>query len=479
MHDLFFRCQAVYLASAFVLLLSACATGSSLIKPESQPPEIGRLSPGHDISDAASSNRTAVEVKWWTVWGDPQLTQLMESHALAAPTVAQAAATVRRSYAGLEGANAERSAAVNANGKAIGERFPDHSTYPSLYAGNWGSEGALGWSARYTIDFWGKRQEAQSAASARVDLALAEAEAAHLLLRTTLVDAYLRLDIAYHIREVAAGELGRREKIVGLIAAREHVGLATSIETIQAREAITATRDEIARLNGEIAQRRHQIAALLGRDPGFAEDITPPKLKKITDPTPLSAIPVNLLGLRPDVAASRAAVDAAAHDIGVARAAFYPDVNLVALAGVQSIGLTSLLRIGSIAAGAGPTFSLPIFDGGRLRADLRGKTANYDLCIALYEGVLTEALRQVADGITSLAAAHARQDEAHAAVAHRSHILNLDHLREQQGISNAIQRLSTETALLLAKRRAAEIDGRVAVEQVALIQALGGAWAPS
>lgn len=442
--------------------------------------DLTTLRSGRDIATAAGQNgRTAVGEAWWTLWGDPQLDRLIESDALTAPSMASAAARIRGASASLETVEADRLPAIEGSASATGERFPDHSLYPSPYAGNWGSEGALAASATYALDFWGKRREAEAAGSAHLDMARAEADDARLLLRVALVDAYVRLDAAYRQRDVATAGLARRQGVIDLIATRERAGLATGIETTQAHEAITATRDEIARLDGEIAARRHQIAALLGRDPAFADGLVRPTLKAIADPTPLSAIPADLLGARPDVSVARAAVEAAGHDIGVARAAFYPNVNLAAFIGVQSIGLGSLLRAGSIATGAGPALSLPIFDGGRLRANLRGKAADYDAAVAAYNDVLTQALREVANGVTTLAADRVRQREARAAVAQWSHILDLQKLRERQGLSGAMDRLSTETALLLAERRAAEADARVATAQVALIRALGGAWAPS
>lgn len=420
-----------------------------------------------------------VGTEWWTYWGDPQLDRLLASDVLKAPSIEQAAAHLRHASAMLEEAGADRAPRVDASGKVTGERFPDHSTYPAPYAGSWGSDGALAVTVNYALDFWGKQREVQAAASARAGVASAEAEDATLLLRTALVDVYVRLDAAYRLRDVAIAGLAQRQGVVDLLATRERVGLATGIETTQAREAITATRDEIARLDGEVAARRHQIAALLGRDPAFADGVARPALRVIADPAPLSAIPANLLGARPDVNMARSAVEAAGHDIGVARAAFYPNVNLTAFIGVQSLGLGSLLRAGSIATGAGPALSLPIFDGGRLRANLRGRTADYDAAVAGYNDVLTQALREVADGVTTLGAERARQTEANAAVAHWSRILDLQKLREHQGLSGAMDRLTTETALLLTQRRATEADARVAIAQVALIRALGGAWTPS
>lgn len=471
--------RATLLACGCLFTLSACASGSQSIRPAETLTDTTALLSGKDIAGAITQPGATVSTSWWTAWNDPQLESLIASHALTAPSIAGAAARMRRAAAGADTAAADRLPTVDGSGRAVGERFPDHSAYPAPYSGDWGSEGSLTASASYAIDFWGKRREAQAAASARLEVARAESNDATLLLRTALVDAYVRLDAAWRERDVAAAGLARRQGVIDLIATRERAGLATGIETAQAREAITATRDEMAWLDGEIAARRHQIAALLGRDPAFADGLARPSLKAIGDPAPLSAIPARLLGARADVAAARATVEAAAREIGVARAAFYPDVNLVAFAGVQSIGLGSLLRAGSIATGAGPAVSLPIFDGGRLRANLRGKTADYDAAVAAYNGALTEALRQVADGVTGLAAERARQSEARAAVAHWSHILDLQKLRERHGLSGAADRLSTETVLLLATRRAAEADARVAIAQIALIRALGGAWAPT
>ncbi|CAN5173794.1 efflux transporter outer membrane subunit [soil metagenome] len=471
--------RATLLACGCLFTLSACASGSQSIRPAETLTDTTALLSGKDIAGAITQPGATVSTSWWTAWNDPQLESLIASHALTAPSIAGAAARMRRAAASVDASAADRLPTIDGSGRAVGERFPDHSVYPAPYAGDWGSEGSLTASASYALDFWGKRREAQAAASTRLEATRAEASDATLLLRTALVDAYVRLDATYRQRDVAAAGLARRQGVVDLTATRERAGLATGIETAQAREAITATRDEMARLDGEIAARRNQIAALLGRDPAFADGLARPSLKAIGDPAPLSAIPARLLGARADVAAARATVEAAAREIGVARAAFYPDVNLVAFAGVQSIGLGSLLRAGSIATGAGPAVSLPIFDGGCLRANLRGKTADYDAAVAAYNGALTEALRQVADGVTGLAAGRARQSEARAAVAHWSHILDLQKLRERHGLSGAADRLSTETALLLATRRAAEADARVVVAQIALIRALGGAWAPT
>ncbi len=473
------RRTACFTAVVILCALLGCATGEPSIQAHSTLTDPAQLSTGAAIRGAASAPASTPTTDWWTAYGDPQLDRLLSADARQAPSLQEASARVRRAMAAQAGALADAAPRVDASAQALGERFPDHSVYGPTYAGQWGSEGMLMANATYALDFWGQHREAQGAAASRLDMAQAEADDAALLLRAALVDSYVRLDAAYRVRDLASAGLARRQAVLVLLVAREKAGLSTELDAVQARDAITGTREEIARLDGEIARRRHQIAALLGHDPAFADQLMRPALQALADPAPVSAIAADLLGHRPDVTAARAQAEAVAHEVGVARAAFYPDVNLVAFAGLQSLGLGSLLRAGSSAAGAGASFTLPLFDGGRLRAQLGAQTTAYDLAVATYDATLTHALQEVADGVTALQAAHARLREAQAAQAHWAQAVTLNQLRERQGLCNALARLSAETASLLAQRRVTEADADIATTQIALIRALGGAWTPS
>lgn len=467
------------LSCGVLLVLSACATGGD-IQPALQSPNLSLLNAGSTIEEAAqpATLRTR-SLDWWRVFGDPQLDQLMAVAAQESPSVLAAAARIHHAEAVRGNAKADERPSVTGSGRVIGEYFPDHYVYGKPYAGDAGDEGELLANTRYHLDFWGKWKEATAAADERVNAAKAEASDALLLLRSAVVEAYVQLDAAYKLRDIASEGLTRRQGVTDLLAIREKAHLVTDIDAVQARDAITETRSEIARLDGEIIRCRNQIAALLGKDPGFADTIARPALATIADPAPLSGIPATLLGYRPDVATERAHVEAAAHDIGVARAAFYPDVDLVGFAGFESLDLGHLLRPGSVAAGAGPAITLPIFDGGRLRSNLSGRAADYDAAVSAYQATIVAALRQVADGIATLKSEHARKAEADAAKDHWRRVVDLQKIREGHGLSDAMDRLATETALLLSERRVAEADARVAIAQTTLIRALGGAWTPS
>lgn len=467
------------LPAACGLALSACATGKDIV-PALAPRDIAALNPGATIAAATVPGTAAINRdRWWEAWGDPQLDTLIAAIGEGTPSIDSALARLARASAELDVARSDRLPRVTGSASASGAYFPDHATWPEPYAGAAGSEGSLRADIRYRFDFWGKRREAALAANARFSRTGEEVRDALLILRTALVESYAGLDADYRLRDVTEAALERHLGIARLLTQRERAGLATDIDTVAAREAITGARAEIARLDGEIARQRYRIAALIGRDPAFGEGLKRPALKPNADPAPASAIPAAWLGSRPDIAAARAGVEAAAHDIGVARAAFYPDIDLTAFAGLQSLGLTHLIRAGSIGAGIGPALSLPIFEGGRLRAELRGRTADYDAAVSRYNMALTTALQQVADALATLNAERARQAEADAAAAHWRHVATLQKLREARGLSSAVDRLTAEAALLRSERAVIEAAARKILGQTVLVRALGEGAPPS
>jgi len=468
--------------SATVLSLFGCAGGivpqATLLAPDDN-------SAGASITEAAArggsgdASQVQADPAWWKIYGDPQLDQLIERAALASPTMALAVTRIDRAQAALGIVSSEDLPSLTANGVALVEHYPDHYTYSSQYAGKAGSSGSLTVDAYYRLDFWGKRRQSEAAARERVRAAQAEADDARLLLETAIVDAYVGLDAAYRVRDIATNAISRRQGVVDLLRLRAKAGLATDIDAVQARESLTETRSEIDRLTGEIGRRRNQIASLMGETPAFGDQIARPKLALIGDPAPLSTIPATLLGYRPDIATARANVEAAGHEIGVAKAAFYPDIDIVAFAGFKSFDLGQLMRPGSTALGLGPALTLPIFDNGRLRSHLKQRTAEYDAAVLTYNQAVATALGQVANAIVTLRAERAQKREADEALDHWTHVVGLQKDRERHGLASGVDRLATETARLLSERRSAEADARIVLAQTALIRALGGAWRPS
>jgi NodT family efflux transporter outer membrane factor (OMF) lipoprotein len=187
-------------------------------------------------------------------------------------------------------------------------------------------------------------------------------------------------------------------------------------------------------------------------------------------------LPSDLLGRRADIAAARWRVEAATQDVSSARSQFYPNINLVAFAGFSSIGLDRLWGAGSEQWGFGPALRLPLFDGGRLRANLRGKAADLDAAIESYNAAVIDALRDVADQLASQQALARQQAEQRAAQTFAENAYAIALQRHEAGLVNRLGVLSAQTAVLNQQRQGVDLAARALDNQVALLRALGGGY---
>jgi NodT family efflux transporter outer membrane factor (OMF) lipoprotein len=187
-------------------------------------------------------------------------------------------------------------------------------------------------------------------------------------------------------------------------------------------------------------------------------------------------VPSDLLGRRADIAAARWRVEAATQDVSNARSQFYPNINLVAFAGFSSIGLDRLLGAGSEQWGVGPALRLPLFDGGRLRANLRGKATDLDAAIESYNAAVIEAVRDVADQLASAQSINRQQTQQRAAQVAAESAYAIATQRHEAGLSNMLSVLTAETAVLSQRRMAVDLAARALDIQVALMRALGGGY---
>jgi NodT family efflux transporter outer membrane factor (OMF) lipoprotein len=229
-------------------------------------------------------------------------------------------------------------------------------------------------------------------------------------------------------------------------------------------------------IDEQIALTRNQLAALLGAGPDRGLAIAPPKtaaLRPLGLPPNLAA---DLLGRRPDVTAARWRAEAAASRIKEARASFYPNVNLSAYVGQQSLTLSKLFASGSDIGAIGPALSLPIFEGGALRANLRGAEAERDDAVAAYDSAVTQALRQTADALASQKALAGELADSRAALAASEDAYRIARLRYQGGLSTYQTVLIAEQAALRRRRIVADLEARAFVLDIALVRALGGGF---
>jgi NodT family efflux transporter outer membrane factor (OMF) lipoprotein len=189
-----------------------------------------------------------------------------------------------------------------------------------------------------------------------------------------------------------------------------------------------------------------------------------------------STLPAELLGRRPDLIAQRARVEAAQKDIASAKAEFYPNVNLMAFVGLQSFGGAGFLSAASRMMGLGPAVSLPIFDAGRLRANLAGRNADYDIAVEQYNQTLADAIRDVVDQLASFRSVDEQRRQQVQAQATAQEAYDLALLRYREGIGNYLQVLSAEAPLLTQQGLDADLRSRQLTLAISLIRALGGGF---
>jgi NodT family efflux transporter outer membrane factor (OMF) lipoprotein len=189
-----------------------------------------------------------------------------------------------------------------------------------------------------------------------------------------------------------------------------------------------------------------------------------------------SNIPADLLGRRADIAAARWRVEAATSDVANAKTQFYPNVNLTAFVGFQSLGFGKLLKSGSEQWGVGPAVHLPIFEGGQLRANLRGKAADLDAAIESYNAAVIDAVRDAADQVSSAQSIARQQAEQRDAQTAAEGAYDIAVQRYRAGLGNYLNVLTAETAVLAQRRLAVDLAARALDTQVGLARALGGGW---
>jgi NodT family efflux transporter outer membrane factor (OMF) lipoprotein len=465
------------LAAAAIPLLGVALCSCAVVPnvgPAPQPDQLSALASQRSLAAPKADWPTP---DWWLEFRDRQLDDLMIEALEHSPSMAQAEARVREAIARKQTARAALYPALGASASVNEEKLSYNYIFPkSAVPRNWNDMGEITLDFSWELDFWGKNRDALRAATSETKATAADAAAARLLLTTTLADAYIQLQYLFDRRDIATATLRNRQESVQLIQRRVAEGLNARTEIEESTARVDAAKAALVEANEQIELAQNGIAALLGKGPDRGLDIARPSLS-VRRPIGLpDALDANLLGRNPEVVAARWRVEAAAKRVGVARAEFYPNVNLMAFIGFQSLGLNNLFKSGSDIGSAGPAIDLPIFEGGRLRANYRRARAEYDFAVASYDEALTQALRETADAARSLTAVVDRSAETDSALAHSEAAYRLAKERYQGGLADYLAVLTVEDTLLQAQLADAAIHARGYSLDVALVKALGGGF---
>jgi NodT family efflux transporter outer membrane factor (OMF) lipoprotein len=458
-------------ALAASLVLAGCASFSG-IQPQAtlRSPE----SVGLDASRTGPAFRAADD--WWRAFGDDQLDALMTQALQGNPSLQIAQARLARAQAVSEAARANTLPQVNGSANVTRQHFTKNGLYPPPIAGATVNTGDLGLQGSWELDFFGKNAAALQAAVGATRAAEADAQAARVLLTTNVARAYLQLARTNDQLAVAQRTLAQRQQSLQLVSDRVRAGLDTNLELRQSEGSLPETRQQIEALREQATLAEHALAALTGqgnRDV-VAQQPSLARLKPMPVPTQL---PSDLLGQRADIVAARWRVEAATQNVRSAKAQFYPSVNIAGLIGLSSFGLGKLIDMGSTQWSFGPAIHLPIFDAGRLRANLRGNTADLDAAIESYNASVLDAIRDTADQLASAQSIARQQDEQRAAQQSAEAAYDIALQRYKAGLGTYLNVLSAETGVLAQRRLAVDLTARALDTQVGLMRALGGGTA--
>ena len=461
-------------APAFAAVLAGCASYQG-ISPRSEIGRTDALAAQRSLADAKLTPASWPQADWWKGFADAQLDALIDEALAGTPTGRSARARLDRAVALAQAAGAARGPQVNASADVTRQRFSANGIFPPPIGGGPFTQTELALNFSYDLDLFGRNRAAYDAALGQVKAAEVDLFAARLLVSSAVAQVYLQLGRAFDQLELTQMTLKQRTAIQDLTRRRFAAGLDSRVELKQVEISIPAARQRIAQLEEQIALLRNQLAALLGKGPDRGLAIERPRAQAWSVALP-SALPADLLGRRPDVVAQRWRVEAARRDIDAAKAQFYPDVNLAALVGVQSITLSKLVSAGSATPSIGAAVQLPIFDSGRLRGNLAARDADYDLAVEQYNATLIDAVREVVDQIASVRSIEAQRGEVDAALASAQEAYDLVVARYRGGLGTYLQVLTVETQLLEQKSLQIDLHARELEQSINLARALGGGF---
>ncbi len=471
------RLHLLAVMAALTLALAACASSGGL-HPNGASIDLATLNSAHSLGGGDASQAAWPATDWWTGLGDPQLDALISEALQDNPQLAVADARARAAQAEAGLADAARGPSVNGGASVSGARIPTTVRPADSGGGHFNVAKYAYASLKWGLDLWGGKRAAWQAALGASRAAEIDARAARIELSGNVARAYAWLGYAFDQQDLAAGELKRAQQSRTLTAQRVTAGIDSRIALKQADGEVATAEQEVALAGRATDAARSALSVLLGKGPDRGDAIARPRLLTPTDVAVPDHLPVGLIGHRADLVAARWRVEAASKDIKVAKTEFLPNISIGAMAGVIRLGRGSPFNLPARFFQIGPSLSLPIFDGGRLRANLAGKDAQYDLVVAQYNQTLVGAVNEVADDVSAQQSLHQQIAAQRRAQTAAKEAWDLALQRSEAGIGSYLEALSVRQQLLLANRSMAALQAQQVDRSVQLIQALGGGYRP-
>ncbi|MCU7215766.1 efflux transporter outer membrane subunit [Pseudomonas sp. VE 196-7] len=459
--------------SLCVAMLSACAVGPDYQRP--QTAEVAQYKEAEGWRQANPSDALA-RGAWWELYGDQQLNGLIEKLNSSNQTVAQSEAQYRQAQALVRSArgafypSVDLSVGKTRSSQGTGSSSSSLSSSSSGIRDTYNAQLGVSWEA----DIWGKLRRGLEADEASAQASFADLAAMRLSQQSELVQNYLQLRVIDQQKRLLEATVAAYEKSLQMTQNQYRAGISGRDAVAQAQTQLKTTQADLVDLIWQRAQFENAIAVLTGQAPAefsIAETQNIPNLPQI----PLS-LPSQLLERRPDIASAERSVIAANANIGVAKAAYYPDLTLSMSGGYSSSTSKNLLTIPNRFWSVGPKLDLPIFDGGIRSAEVDRTEAVYDQTVAKYRQTVLDGFREVENYLVQLKVyedeAAVRQEALDAA----RDSLRLTQNQYKAGLIAYIDVVVVQATALSNERTVLNILQNRLIASVQLIAALGGGW---
>lgn len=469
------------LALALCAALAGCAVGPDYQRPELSVPAAFKEGEGWRQAQPAD---LAGHGQWWTLYADPVLDDLQQRLLKANQTLAQSEASYRQAAALVKGSRASFFPTISADvgktrsgqgGSGSGSvRLPDGSTVSSGGSGGISNSYSASLGVSWELDLWGKLRRQLEADTASRDASAADLAASRLSLQSQLAQNYLQLRVMDQQIKLLNDTVEAYERALKLTTNQYNAGIVTKADVAQARTQLKSTEAQAIDLKYQRAQLEHAIAVLVGQAPanfGLAATDQVPKLPAIP-----ALVPSQLLERRPDIAAAERQVISANAKIGVAKAAWYPDLTLSAAGGYRSGSFHDWIETPNRYWSIGPQFAMTLFDGGLISSQVEQAEASYDQTVASYRQTVLDGMREVEDYMVQLKVLEEESGAQNEALDAAREALRLTSNQYKAGTLDYNSVVTTQTTALSNERNVLSLYGNRLVASVQLIAAMGGGW---
>jgi len=461
------RCTATALLAT--LLISGCAVGPNYKKPTVSTPAVYR---GLTPEEAAKADpQSLADEKWWEVFQDDQLKDLIKTALQQNYDVQRAATRVLQAQAFLGITRSNQFPTVSGEASALNLRNSRQGIFPPIDT----NTNRVGLAFDWELDFWGKFRRATE--SARANLLATEWAQREVItqLISDLTSAYFRMRALDLQLDISRRTLASRQDSLRLTNLLAQGGATSMLDVRQAEQLVFTAASEIPSLEQQIEQEENFIAILLGNDPAPV-----PRGKQLTEqyhpPTVPAGLPSSLLERRPDIRQAEQQLIAANAQIGVARAQYFPQISLTATSGYQSSALSSLFTGPAGFWSFGSTVAQPIFTGGRLRSNVRLAEAQEQDSLLSYKQTIQGAFRDVSDSLIAYRKTQEFREQQKSLVDSAQDATRLSHLRYSGGATSYLEVLTNDTNYFTAELGLVQAQLNELLSLVQLYRGLGGGW---